>query len=110
MYYSNKNNLYRYILYVAESPKQSLVEYLYLGTFGEMPKASRPIVIIYDIENLTFKPIETIPEHYTAGEISWKADSSGIIGKYKVTGNEKSCDFMKFLLELTVCRSNFCRL
>ena len=70
----------RYIIYVAESPKQSLAEYLYLGTFGETPKASRPIVIIYDIENLTFKAIETIPEHYSVGEISWKTDSSGIIG------------------------------
>ena len=57
-----------------------MVEYLYLGSFGETPKASRPIVIIYDIENLTFAAIETIPEHYSVGEISWKSDSSGIIG------------------------------
>ena len=57
-----------------------MVEYLYLGSFGETPKASRPIVIIYDIENLTFAAIETIPEHYSVGEISWKYDSSGIIG------------------------------
>ena len=77
--YLKKNSSFRYLLYVAESPKQSLVEYLYLGTFGETPKASRPIVIIYDVENLTFAAIETIPEHYSVGEITWKSDSSGII-------------------------------
>lgn len=72
--------VYRHILYVAESPKQSLADYLFLGTFGETPKATRPIVIIYDIETLTFKALETIPEHYSAGQIIWKPDSSGIIG------------------------------
>ena len=58
-----------------------MAQYLYLGNFGETPKgASRPIVILYDIEKVTFTPLKTIPEFYSAGEISWKLDSSGILG------------------------------
>jgi hypothetical protein len=72
--------LFRYLLYVAESPANPLAKYLYLGTFGESPKASRPIVILYDVQNLAFSPLETIPPFYSAGDISWKPDSSGIVG------------------------------
>ena len=58
-----------------------MAKYLFLGTFGETPKgASRPIVILYDIETLTFSHLKTVPEFYSVGEISWKFDSSGIIG------------------------------
>ena len=71
----------RKLLYVAESPIKPMAQYLYLGNFGETPKgASRPIVILYDIEKVTFTPLKTIPEFYSAGEISWKLDSSGILG------------------------------
>ena len=71
----------RLLLYVAESPVNLLAKFLYLGTFGETPKgASRPIVILYDVEKVTFTPLKTIPEFYSAGEISWKSDSSGILG------------------------------
>ena len=71
----------RHLLYVAESPENPLAKFLYLGTFGETPKeATRPIVILYDVEKVTFTPLKTIPEFYSAGEISWMPDSSGILG------------------------------
>ena len=71
----------RQLLYVAESPENPLAKFLYLGTFGETPKeATRPIVILYDVEKVTFTPLKTIPEFYSAGEISWMPDSSGILG------------------------------
>ena len=68
-------------MYVAESPINPLANFLYLGTFGENPRGtSRPIVILYDVEKLTFAPLKTIPEFYSAGEISWKPDSADILG------------------------------
>ena len=71
----------RHLLYVAESPGNPLAKFLYLGTFGETPKeATRPIVILYDVEKVTFTPLKTIPEFYSAGEISWMPNSSGILG------------------------------
>lgn len=72
---------YRKLLYVAESAQNPLAKYLYLGSFGKLPQeATRPTVILYDVETLTFATLKTIPEFYSAGEISWKKDSSGIIG------------------------------
>ena len=71
----------RHLLYVAESPENPLAKFLYLGTFGETPKeATRPIVILYDVEKVTFTPLKTIPEFYSAGDIIWMPDSSGILG------------------------------
>ena len=71
----------RHLLYVAESPENPLAKFLYLGTFGETPKeATRPIIILYDVEKVAFTPLKTIPEYYSAGEISWMPGSSGILG------------------------------
>ena len=73
--------VFRKLLYVAEGPINPLANFLYLGTFGENPRGtSRPIVILYDVEKLTFAPLKTIPEFFSAGEISWKPDSAGILG------------------------------
>ena len=67
-------------MYVAETPLDNLVQYLYMGTFGESSKATRPIVILYDIPELEFHIVDTIPEFYSAGNLIWRHDNSGIIG------------------------------
>ena len=68
------------IMYVAEAPVNSRAQFLYLGTFGESQRVSRPKVFLYNVENQTFKMLETIPDFYSAGELSWRSDSSGIVG------------------------------
>ena len=72
---------FRHLLFVAESPEDPIAKFLFLGNFGETPRgASRPIVILYDVEKLTFAALQTIPENFSAGEISWLPNDSGILG------------------------------
>ena len=67
-------------MYVAEAPVKSMAQFLYLGTFGESQRVSRPKVFFYHIENQSFHELKTIPDFYSAGELSWRSDGSGIIG------------------------------
>ena len=68
------------ILYSAEAPANPMAQYLYLGSYGESQRVSRPKVFLYDVEKQTILALETIPDFYSAGELSWKVDGSGIIG------------------------------
>ncbi len=70
----------RYLMYVAESPENLLMKYLYMGTFGETSRATRPVIVIYEIATLKFEVVDTIPQFYSPGSTIWKHDSNGIIG------------------------------
>ena len=69
-----------------------MAQYLYLGSYGESQRVSRPKVFIYNVEKQTFQGLETIPDFYSAGELSWKVDGSGIVAKLLSLTIINSCD------------------
>ena len=69
----------KYLMYVAEEAVHPLQKFLYRGSYG-FRKGIRPVVLIYDIDNGDIKKMDGIPREYSAGNLIWKPDSSGIFG------------------------------
>ena len=70
-------------MYVAESTPDPQDYFYYEGTpWATSPIIGvRPIIVIYNIESQEFQTVAHIPENYSPGNLVWKPDSSGIVGK-----------------------------
>lgn len=96
------NYICSYLMYMAEQLYELKDRYVYRGTFGStVDHAVRPIVILYEISSLTFHTVDHVPMNYTLGQLSWKADSSGLVGvawpSHPFPMTCPGMDFSKFL-------------
>ena len=68
---------------MAESTPDPQDEFYYQGTaLATSPmNAVRPIIVIYTIETQKFQTVTQIPEKYSPGNLAWKPDSTGVVGK-----------------------------
>lgn len=66
---------------MAEKRHDKQNRFVYKGNFGEtVDNAVRPIAILYEISSLSFHTLDHMPANFSVGQLSWRADSSGLVG------------------------------
>ena len=85
-------------MYVAESIPDPQQQFFYEGSaLSTSPVIGvRPVIIIYHIDSQRFQTVTQIPAHFSPGNLIWKPDSSGVVGKYLMF-------YMNFFFNIVSC-------